>query len=163
MKRGIIAALAVLAGWWGGANFAGAQGLAPGFGSSPFYPLGGTTARVHPFGPIQMQPLNPQFAELQQSLNRLNTDGLLRGQVDPLGNNVNALGGMQTGHATTFFNSGHYFPATSTGGSGGSGLGANPQGTGFGGYSPLGFYGAGNLGGTKTFNSGTMNAAPGIR
>jgi hypothetical protein len=161
MKRGIITALAVLAAWWGGANFAAAQ-----FGGSSFFPLGGGTVRTHPFGPMQMQPANPAIAELQQSLNRINVDGSLRSPLDPTG--VNALGGMQTGHPTTFFNTGHYYPTTSPGGGGvsgtgfGTGLGAQNLGTGVGGYNP-GFIGAGNFGTFRPFTSGTFGVGPGIR
>ena len=155
MKRGIITALAMLAGWLSGASFAGAQGLAPGFGASPYYPPGGMTARVHPFGPIQMQPLNPQFAELQQSLNRLNSDGSLRGQVDAAGGNVNALGGLQTGHPTTFFNTGHYYPTASTSGSSSGATLGSGLGTGIGGYNPTFSGGVGGFG----FGSGFLGTS----
>jgi hypothetical protein len=169
MKRGIITALAVLAAWWGGANFAAAQ-FGPGLGVSPFYPLGGGTVRTHPFGPIQMQPVNPQIAELQQSIGRINVDGSLRSPLDPAG--INALGGLQTGHPATFFNTGHYYPTTSPGGAGasgtgfGSGVGGNQNlGAGLGGYNPGfgGIYGAGNLNTFRPFNSGNFGVGPGIR
>ncbi len=153
MKRGIITALAVLAGWWGGANFAAAQVFGPGMGASPFYPLGGGAMRSHPFGPIQMQPVNPQIAELQQSISRINVDGSLRSPLDPTG--LNALGGLQTGHPAVFFNTGHYYPAKSPGGAGASGtgfssgIGNQGVGTGVGGYNTgIGGYNPGFSGGT---------------
>jgi hypothetical protein len=156
-----------MAVWLGGTNFAHAQFGQSFGGSGSFYPLGGGTVRTHPFGPIQMQPLNPQIAELQQSISRINVDGSLRSPLDP--NGVNALGGLQTGHPATFFNTGHYYPTTSPGGAGasgtgfGSGLANQGVGSGIGGYNPGfgGIYGAGNVNAFRPFNSGTFG--PGVR
>lgn len=184
MKRGIIAALAGLACWCGGASLAQAQFIAPGFAGpgigSPFFPLGGGTMRTHPFGPIQMMPQNPALVDLQQSINQINTQGSLRGQLDAMGANANAATALTTGHPTTYFNTGHYYPPTflpggsnvssNTGfGSGANlanGAGYNPEAAGIGGFGlgAGGFFGAGfgaGFGGGRGFNSGTFG--PGIR
>jgi hypothetical protein len=171
MKRGIITALAVLAGWWGGANFASAQFIAPGF-VSPFYPFGGGE-RPRPYGPIQMVPQNAALTNIQSSLNNLTLNAMANQQA----NATPGSNGMQTGHPTAYFNTSHYYPNTflpggsntssNTGFGPGAGLstpgtslgsnaGYNPTGAGMGGFSPYtgGFFGGTFGGGNRSFIGG---------
>src|SRR6516162_9074147 len=140
MKRGMITLLAVLALWSSaGLNFAAGQfgtlGQAPPRPRptvSPFINLGPRDPLAY-YGIVRPQlDANRSIGELQQDINRLNPDGSLRGQIDSPAA-VNALGGLQTGHAATFFNYSHYYPLVPQGGTGVSGTGF---GAGLGGYNP---------------------------
>jgi hypothetical protein len=164
MKRIAFTSLAVLALWGSGLNFASAQfgglGQAPPRQRptvSPFINMGqGANAY---YGIIKPQiDANRSVAELQNSIQRLNPDGSLQGQLTQ---GVTGLGGLQTGHSVTFLNTGNYFPA-SPGGTGASsitGFGAGLGGTGFGvgatGFGTTGL-GVGNTG-VRTFFSGNLN------
>lgn len=129
MKRGIITPLIVLAAWFGiDGNFASAQfgtlGQPPAKPRPAVSPYinqgaGGGINAFSYYGIIKPQTeANRSINELQQ---RINLDGSLRSPLEA-GNAPNALGGLQTGHAATFFSYGNYFPMTPPMG-GGSGLG----------------------------------------
>jgi hypothetical protein len=171
MKRGIIKSLAALTLWGSvGLNFAAAQfgtlGQAPPRPRptvSPFINLRGGAGTIvgqgsasSYYGIIRPQlDANRSIADLQQGINRLNPDGSLRGQLDSQGA-VNALGGLETGHAATFFNYSHYYPLVPPGGSGGSGTGF---GAGLGGYNPAlagSGFGIGGIG-PRTFFAPVLN------
>ena len=100
--------------------------------------------------------------ELRQTVSLLNPDGSMQGQLDAQKQQGTGLGGLQTGHAATFFNTGGYFPTTLPGG--GASLGGTGSfGTGLGGFGSslgTGGYGAGTTG-TRTFFPATLT--PGIR
>jgi hypothetical protein len=118
MKRAIITTLAVLAAWWGATNHASAQfgvfGQAPVRSRpavSPFINLGiGGGGALNYYGLVRPQVQgNEAILRMQQNLNMLNADGSMRGQLTantPAGSQT----GLQTGHAATYFNTGHYFP-----------------------------------------------------
>jgi hypothetical protein len=136
MKRGITTAL-LLASWLGVVPFASAQfgtlGQAPARPRptvSPFINQGtGGINAFNYYGVIKPQfETNRQFNEMQQ---RLNVDGSLRSPLQTPQDTPNALGGLQTGHTSTFFNYGRYFPNSPPMG-GGSGIG-NTTGFGLGG------------------------------
>jgi hypothetical protein len=172
MKRGMITSLAVLALWGSvGLNFADAQfgtlGQAPPRPRptvSPFINLRqggagvnlGQGAASSYYGIIRPQvDANRSIADLQQGINRLNPDGSLRGQLDSQGA-VNALGGLETGHAATFFNYSHYYPLVPPGGNSASGTGF---GAGLGGYDPAltgSGFGVGGIG-PRTFFAPVLN------
>ena len=171
MKREIIKSLAILTLWGNvGLNFAAAQfgtlGQAPPRPRptvSPFINLRGGAGTIvgqgaasSYYGIIRPQfDANRSIADLQQGINRLNPDGSLRGQLDSQGA-VNALGGLETGHAATFFNYSHYYPLVPPGGSsaGGTGFGA-----GLGGYDAAltgSGFGVGGIG-PRTFFAPVLN------
>lgn len=165
MKRGIITAWAVLGVWFGmGLNYAAAQ-----------FNLGQPPQRVRPtvnpainigaggafsyFGYIKPQAdATRSILALQQTMNRMNPDGSLQGQIDQQ-KQPGGLGGLQTGHPASYFNTSHYYPLTPP--MGGIGLGgAASFGTGLGGFNPgMGGnygYGAGGTG-ARTFFPGQLN------
>jgi hypothetical protein len=160
MKRILFASLAALVLWGGvGQNFARAQfntlGQAPPRVRptvSPFINLGQGGGAASYYGIVRPQvDANRSIMDLQQNMQRLNPDGTLRGQAEQQG--TSALGGLQTGHATTFFNTGQYYPMSpgSVGGNptlgsgagigGVNGLGASPTSSGIGGYGVRAFFG----------------------
>lgn len=118
MKKAIIT-LAVFATWWGaGVNFASAQ-----FGVlgqppprtrptvSPFINLRGGAMSY--YGIIRPQTdASRSIQQLQNAVGSIGADGmpLTADQQGP----TNVLGGLQTGHTTTYFNYGHYYPTTPT-------------------------------------------------
>jgi len=117
MKRITISALAVLALWGSvGLNFASAQfgglGQAPPRirpSVSPYINMGTGGAGAY-YGIVRPQMnTNQSLTDLQQGVLRLNPDGSLKGQLDLL-NPIAAQTGLQTGHAVSFLNTGHYFP-----------------------------------------------------
>jgi hypothetical protein len=167
MKRGIISSLAVLALWGSvGLNFASAQfgglGQAPPRvrpAISPYINMGTGGAEAY-YGIVRPQMnTNQSLTDLQQGVNRLNPDGSLKGQLNAQ-NTPGALGGLQTGHAASFFNYGRYFPlvppggmtnATAAGfGPGLGGFDTGLTGTGFG-------VGAGATTAGRTFFSPNLN------
>src|SRR5205814_1091595 len=90
--------------------------------------LGGGNAAVDYYGIVRPQmEANRSIGALQQGFSNLLADGTnLPGQTPQ--NTVNALGGLQTGHTTTFFNYGRYYPLSygSPGAAGtGGGFGAS--------------------------------------
>ena len=139
MQRSIAVGLTVLAVWCGaGLNYAGAQ-----FGTlgqpparprptvSPYVNLGEGGNAFNYYGLVKPETdAYKSIQQLQQGAQLLNPDGSAKGPLQP--NQVNALGGLQTGHAVTFFNYGHYYPQNPYAGTAGT---ANlPPGTGLGGY-----------------------------
>ena len=158
MKRILLATLTVLALWGGvGLNFASAQfgGLGqapirPRPAVSPFINLGQGGAGAF-YGIIKPQlDASRSIHDLQQGIGLLNPDGSLKGQLDAQ-RATNALGGLQTGHSTTYFNLGHYYPM-SAGSTGGSTTGLNTGGAGFNTGTGSGF-GAGVTGNRTFFGS----------
>src|SRR5437660_1148548 len=115
MKRGIFTSLAVLTLWGAGANFAAAQV------QQYWGPLGQS-----PFPQRSVRPIDRNILQWQQNMARVNPDGSLQGQIDP----NNPIVGLQTGHAATFFNYSHYYPANPPGGSGLAGTGGFGAGLG---------------------------------
>lgn len=105
MKRCIITAIAVVAGWSASLETASAQ-----FGSlgqAPIRPrqLNSVNANTY-YGILRMQQ-----GSTQQSTPQLNPDGSLRSPMAPK-DGEKGLGGLQTGHSASFFNYGNYFPPT---------------------------------------------------
>jgi hypothetical protein len=151
MKRIIFASLAALTVWCSVANAQfNTLGQAPPRirpTVSPFVNLGQGGGASAYYGIVRPQiDANRSIHDLQQGMSHLNPDGSLRGPFDQQG--TNALGGLQTGHAVTYFNTGHYFPMTpgTTGSSGlSSGLGGGIN-AGLG--TPIGI---GSTGGFRTF------------
>ena len=166
MKRGIITSLAVAFAWWGvGTDFARAQfgGLGqPPLRShpavSPYINMGaGAGSALNYYGIVRPQTdANRSIYDLQSTVNRLNPDGSLQGQLDQ--QKAAAQTGLQTGHSAGFFNYGHYYPSAPPGGSNTALGGGASFGTGMGGYTPGvgGAFGAGNLG-VQTFFGNTFN------
>jgi hypothetical protein len=105
---------------------------------------GGGINAFNYYGIIKPQfETNRSISQIQSGMQILNQDGSLQGpltQAQP-----NPLGGMQTGHATTFFNHSHYYPIPV--GSGMSSGSTSAFGTGLGGASP----------GTRVFYGNTLN------
>ena len=161
MKRIIFASLAVLT-------------LGSGIASAQFNTIGQPPARAADRQPV-CEPgprwgrsayygiIRPQvdasrsIMDLQQGLHRLNPDGSPRGQLDQQG--TGGLGGLQTGHAVTFFNTGNYYPMAPGGGGGNTTLGG---GTGLGGYNTGLGNGFGGFGAARSFYGSTL-AQPLIR
>jgi len=172
MKRGMITSLAVVLAWWGaGANLASAQ-----FGTlgqpparprptvSPYVNLGGgSSGAINYYGLIRPQTdTNRSIMDLQNVVTRMNPDGSLQGQLDQT-NPVNAMGGLQTGHSSTFFNYGRYYPLTPTSGYGTNlgGMTGIGTGNGVGGLNPnLGGGSGFGLGNNRTFFGTNMNQFP---
>ena len=138
MQRKIVMTLAVLAIWCGaGLNPASAQfgtlGQPPARGPaiSPYINLEGGNAFNY-YGLVKPQvDANKAIAGLQQNMLLLNPDGSAKGPLTP--QNQAALVGLQTGHAATFFNYGHYYPQNPYQGTTG-GLAAGNLANGLGGY-----------------------------
>jgi hypothetical protein len=122
---------------------------------SPYVTLGQGGGAYDYYGVVRPQvDASHSIGQLQYGLNQLTTaDGLLNPNAVLPQNPANALGGMQTGHAATYFNYGHYFPATPNGTvsniPGAGGYGAN-YGAGQAGY--------GNQQQVRPFYSGTLNS-----
>lgn len=161
MKRFIFACLAALT-------------LGSGIASAQFNTIGQPPARVRPtvspfvnlgsgnassyYGIIRPQAdANRSIMDLQQGLHRLNPDGTLRGPLDQQG--TGGLGGLQTGHPATFFNTGQYYPMSFGSVGGNTTLG---NGTGLGGYNSGLGAGFGGFGAARSFYGSTL-AQPLIR
>jgi hypothetical protein len=167
MRRWILTLPTVIALWGAAANFADAQ-----------FNLGQPPPRVRPtvspainigtggafsyYGYIKPQTdATRAIMDLRNTVSQLNPDGSMQGQLDPQRQQGPGLGGLQTGHSATFFNTGGYFPNTLPGG------GATLGGAGFG--SGLGGYGSGlgitsiavGTSGNRVFFPTTLT--PGIR
>ncbi|MBI2806200.1 MAG: hypothetical protein HYX68_14560 [Planctomycetes bacterium] len=167
MKRTLIASLAVLALWGLGQQSARAQfilGQAPPRVRptvSPAINMGAGGAFSY-YGYIKPQMDSTRsILNLQQTLNRLNPDGSLQGQLNGAQlqqqqQQNNGLGGLQTGNPATFFNYSHYFPMGVPGSGGSFGGPANYGAitTGLGGFGPNA--GFGNTG----FGLGTSGYQP---
>ena len=137
MKRILFASIAALV-LLGGVNVASAQ--TPNLGQpparprpivSPYINLGqGGNAGAF-YGIIRPQiDANRSINELQQGLHQWNQDGTGRQLgVQP---SANGLGGLQTGHSSTFFNTGNYFSGSSNTGGSTTNNGVNSMG----GFSP---------------------------
>jgi len=169
MQNRIVMTLAVLAVWCGaGLNQASAQ-----FGTlgqpparrpavSPYINLGEGGNAFNYYGLVQPQmAATKALTDLQQNMLLLNPDGSAKGPLTP--QNQAAIVGLQTGHAATFFNYGHYYPQNPYQGN----SGALAPGAIDGGLGGLGGYGVnsginGGLGidavGVRTFFGNTMNS-----
>ncbi len=172
MQRSIVVTVAALAVWFSaGLNQASAQ-----FGGlgqpparrpaiSPYINLGEGGNAFNYYGLVKPQiDANRNFAEIQQQL--LNPDGSAKGPLVPQ-NQPAALGGLQTGHAATFFNYGHYYPQNPYAGTTGLGAAGQGLGNGLGGYgvNPGTGLGAGafDVGAGRTFFGNTLNSGGGAR
>ena len=131
MKRCIITAIAVVAGWSASLETASAQFGT--LGQAPIRPRQLNSINANTYYGILRSQQDP-FVSNQQLQSRLNPDGSLRGATSGQ-DTANPLGGLQTGHSASFFNYGHYFPPTppmgtgaQLGGPGGFGLGGMGSG-----------------------------------
>ncbi len=140
MQRKIVMTLAVLAIWCGaGLNPASAQ-----FGGlgqppvrrpaiSPYINLGEGGNAFNYYGLVKPQiDANRALTDLQQNMLLLNPDGSAKGPL-ATANPAAAMTGLQTGHAATFFNYGHYYPQNPYQGTTG-GMAPGAVNSGLGGY-----------------------------
>jgi hypothetical protein len=159
MKRFLLATVATLTL---ASNFASAQfntlGQAPPRARptvSPFVNLGQGNVGAY-YGIVRPQvDAYHSISELQQGYQRLNPAGSLQGQTEQTA--TGGLGGLQTGHSVTFFNTGNYFPLAP----GSAGNPGSSVGTPIGGFNNGLGYGPGGMG-VRTFYGGAM-AQPLIR
>jgi hypothetical protein len=125
---------------------------------SPFVNLGQGNVGAY-YGIVRPQvDAYHSITELQQGLQRLPA-GTPQGQLDQQ-TTTSALGGLQTGHSVTFFNTGSYYPAV-PGSVGNPSLGAGTPIGGFNTSLGTGVVGYGGLG-VRTFYGGAL-AQPLIR